>query len=481
VLETAVAQLRFAASLLLGRSFAPWSLDLLVAAARETQREFGSVGPEAAEFIGGPALDEETRREIAFKRFRTQARRAARETAHYAEVFRGLHVDPARLDSADLTRVPVTTKDALRDDPDAFVRRGARSTVRATTTGTTGRPTCVCFSTAELRAYAALSALGLLTRREVLPEDVVQISTSSSALLGNLAFAGGAVRVGALTSQTGLVDPERTLALLAEKRRVPGKKSRVSVLSTYPSYLGQLVEAAPALGYRAADFGLERVFVGGEIVTEGLKDRARRIFGEVQFVESYAMTETFPFGGSVCAEGHLHFEVSAGLLEVLNVDTGAAARPGEAGTIVATPFAPYRETTILLRYDTEDVVRPIMDALVCPLRALPATSNLLGKRRLAVRHDAGWTYPREVLEALEALDVVPLPARCGWWASGHGVTVEVAVREASSAVRRAIGQALEKRGVPVRKVELVTMPSELQRPYPHRADLRERQFEAVRS
>jgi hypothetical protein len=50
--------------------------------------------------------------------------------------------------------------------------------------------------------------------------------------------------------------------------------------------------------------------------------------------------------------------------------------------------------------------------LACTLRTQPATSDLLGKRRLAVRHDAGWTFPRQVLEALEALEAVPLPARC---------------------------------------------------------------------
>jgi hypothetical protein len=41
----------------------------------------------------------------------------------------------------------------------------------------------------------------------------------------------------------GLVDPEITLGLLAECRYLPGKKLRVSYLLTYPSYLGELVEA----------------------------------------------------------------------------------------------------------------------------------------------------------------------------------------------------------------------------------------------
>ena len=97
-----------------------------------------------------------------------------------------------------------------------------------------------------------------------------------------------------------------------------------------------------------------------------------------------------------------------------------------------TPFAPFRETTLLLRYDTEDVVRPLTGPFDCSLRHLPATSNLLAKLRLAVRHDcegndwtAGWVFPRQILEALEAVDAVPLPARCGFGAVAGGVEVEV--------------------------------------------------------
>ena len=43
----------------------------------------------------------------------------------------------------------------------------------------------------------------------------------------------------------------------------------------------------------------------------------------------------------------------------------------------------------------------------CALRQQPATSDLLGKRSLSVRHDGGWITPRQVLEALEALDERP--------------------------------------------------------------------------
>ena len=52
--------------------------------------------------------------------------------------------------------------------------------------------------------------------------------------------------------------------------------------------------------------------VGGEIVTAGLKARARQVFGPVQFDEGYGMTEIWPLAGLRCPDGHLHFEPSRG-------------------------------------------------------------------------------------------------------------------------------------------------------------------------
>src|SRR5260370_288550 len=129
-----------------------------------------------------------------------------------------------------------------------------------------------------------------------------------------------------------------------------------------------------AENFGPADFGLERISVGGEIVTQGLKQRAERLFGSVRWLEGLGMTETWPVGGRLCEAGHLHFEVSQGLIEVQPLSGTAPAEAGEAGTLVVTPFAPYRETTLLLRYDTQDVVQVLPTELACSLSHLPASS-----------------------------------------------------------------------------------------------------------
>jgi phenylacetate-CoA ligase len=476
VLEIAFAQLRFAASVGLGIPFSLRSLDRIIESLQATRREFGALGAAGVPLIQGPGLDEPTRREIQLRRFRAQARRA-REAPYYSRLFAHLDLDPARMSWDDIGCFPLTPKTALRDQPDDFVRRTARPAFRTTTTGTTGQPTSVCFSAHEMQTYIALGAIHNLFTSAITDTDIVQLSTSARATLGNSCFIGACLRVDALVYLSGLVAPARSLALLTEERRISGKKPRANVLQIYPSYLGELVEVGLRLGYRPADFGLERIHIGGEIVTAGLKARCQQLFGPVEFIEGFGMTEVWPSTGARCEAGHLHFEPLQGLLEVWDLETNAPAHPGEVGTLVLTPLPPYRETSLVLRYDTEDLVQAVAEPLTCSLRDLPAVSNLLGKRRLAIRHIHGWTTPRDVLEALESLDTVPLPARCGFWAAPGGVALEVMTRDDAPHIRRQVAQALEERGVPLQELYLCTDHRQLRQPYPLRGDLREATFD----
>jgi phenylacetate-coenzyme A ligase PaaK-like adenylate-forming protein len=478
MLETALANLRFASSMLLGRPFHRRSLDRIVDAMVRTQHEMGAIGTDSGEVLSGPTLDEDTRQTIQARRFRKQAIRAASETAYYPAVFELAGLDPGRLRYEDIQRLPITPKQALRADPEAFVRSGAPSGHRVTTTGTTGWPTSVYFSDDELHLIGTLSTINFLIERVVLPDDVVQVSINTRARLGVTGVTFASAAIGAPLHVAGLVSPEHTLALLSERHRLAGKKPRVSVMSTFPSYLGELVSTGRRLGYAPSDFGLERVLVGGEVLTEGLQRRARELFGPLEFIENYLMTELAPFGASLCDQGHLHFEPVVGLLEVLDLDATRPAVPGEPGVVVATPLPPFRDATILLRYNTEDVVRVLAGPFTCDLPRVPATSNLLGKLRLAARHDHGWTFVRQVAEALEAVDGVPLPARFGFRAVPGGVAIEAVARD-DSQTRPAIETGLEEQGVPVAGLRIVDHHDRLSDPVPLRCDLKEGSFSGL--
>ena len=443
---------------LVGRRVSARALERIIAALRAPEPDIDRLAEVTRDLLEGPLLYHASRRRLHLQRFREIAERARRQTDYYHDLFPRLGLDPATLRYEDIARLPTTPKEAVRDDPDAFVSHRARPFLRATTTGTTGTPTSICFSASELRLYAALAAIPTFFTHDLEPSDLVQISTSARGLLGNVCLVGACAQVGAVASLAGVVEPAPVLAQLCERHHLAGKKARTSVLSTYPSYLGQLVEYGLAHHYQPADFGLERISVGGEIVTAGLKTRAAQLFGPVRFIEGLGMTEIWPVGGRRCEEGHLHFGGALGLVEVQPLSGSRSLEAGEVGTLIVTPFAPYRETTLLLRYATEDTVRMLPPGRACSLCHLPATSNLLGKRRLAVRHDQGWTFPRQVQEALEAIEAIPLPARCGFWAVPGGVAVEVRCRAKTPALEEQITDSLHAWGVPVQALHLVGGP-----------------------
>jgi phenylacetate-coenzyme A ligase PaaK-like adenylate-forming protein len=466
-----------AAAIALGTPLSVRSLERMVAAARAAVDEFGLVRAGTAELVGAAAMDQKTRRSIAERGFRKQAVRATKETQYYAALFDQIGCDPAELRFDDIAEVPVTSKEALREQPDAFVCRDAQPFLCAMTTGTTGNPARVSYSRRELDTFSCMAALHALVGGQIRPDDIVGISISLRAALAVTIAAGTCARVGATAYFTGQIEPAATLQLLSKTHRLPRKTSRTSVLLCYTSYLGELIEHGQALGYSHRDFGLRSIRVAGEIVTEGLLERARALFGPVEFVQGYATNELDPLSGSACSEGHLHFQPWAGLVEVQSLEGNGAARPGEPGTIVATPFSPYRVTTPLLRYDTQDVVRALPDGLSCSLGHLPAISKPLGRLPLSVQHDGGWTFQRDILEAVEGLDAVPLPTRFGFWRVPGGVAVELYTRSVERGVKDAVATALEEHGVPLRELELVDDPRRLRKPLPVRADLREISFE----
>jgi hypothetical protein len=261
---------------------------------------------------------------------------------------------------------------------------------------------------------------------------------------------------------------------------VPGHVDRPTLLNANPSYLGLLAEEAAAYGLGPADFGLRRLFTGGELLTAGLRERLVALFGEIDIQETYAATETVPFGARRCRHAHLHFEPTHGLLELVNPLTGMPAEPGEAATIVTTPLPPLRESTLLLRYDTEDVVYAHAGDLECELRHQPACSPVMGKLAGCTWLDDGrLVTPRDVAEALESSRFVPLPARYGVRSLGVAVAVEAVVRDpADSAARRDVVERLLDAGVPLGELRLVDHPGDMSRPLALRADLREPTFQA---
>ncbi|HEV7655355.1 MAG TPA: hypothetical protein VGP36_11585 [Mycobacteriales bacterium] len=401
--ETGVRQFRMAMAMVWGHRINPDVVHKLVADARATLAEFGSPGADVQQLTDGPFADPAARQEFTDRSVRRTAKRLAELSPFYAERFAAADVDPAKATAGTLAGVPVTVKADLRARPADFRCRGVEAVLSTRTTGTTGRPAEVWLSAYETQLWPAMAALSGVLRAEIGPEDCMQVNISSRATAAVQQDVTLCRLVGARSRVLGVLPPDESLDSLLD--------GGPTMLATYPSYLAKLVVRARARGLGPADFALRRADVGGEVLSPAVAAAARATFGLDLVNDTFAMTEVLPVSGRSCSLGHLHPDLNMGLVEVVAMDGSGPAAPGELGTLVITPYFPYRDCMPVLRYDTRDVVRTLIEPADCELAAIPATSAILGKAGGLYETAAGIVTPREVIEAWEALPSAPWPAR----------------------------------------------------------------------
>ena len=470
---TAFHQLRYAGGLLRGERLPVESLSRLARDIVATATEFDGPGASTMPLAGRDTFaDPAAARALALRSLRMTARRAAGHTAYYRRLFEG-RPPAAELTLETWTELPVTTKAALRRMPDAFVAVGAVPALVALTTGTTGRPTSVWFSGREIDMLVSLNTISAVVTQGIRPRHAVAYAGSSRATLALLCVSRSVQAAGAAFVAHGSIDPRIVLDRLAAPLPLPGRPRQATHLVANTSYLGALLNVADSGGWHAGDFGLETINVGGEVLSDALRDRAQRRFGARVSI-GYALTEAVPAGAGRCSAGHLHHPNDFAYVEVLDPVTYRPTAPGDIGTIVVTPYVPYRECMLLLRYVTGDLVRTLAAAPTCEMAAVPATSDVLGRYGGAV----SVRIPhREVLEILDAEPGVAQPAR--YVLAGDRPVLHVYTDRPSAALRSRLEDAAAGRGLAIDGIVLHGDITDLPPHAPPRADLREHTFEPV--
>jgi phenylacetate-CoA ligase len=466
VLESGIRQVRVALAMVLGRPIKPRLVERLVEDALATIEEFGSPGDDVEQLIDGPFADPAERRDLQTRALQRTARRLARRSVFYRELFEAAGVEPGALTPDSLRKVPVTRKADLVARPNDFIC--GPPAIATQTTGTTGAPARVWLSRYEIELWPALIALSLALRGEARPGDCMQINLSSRATAAVQEDIDAFRLVGAATRVVGQVPPDESLDHLLD-----GGGVTPTLLNGYPSYIGRLVSAARRRGLGPADFRLRGVYVGGEVLSPALARAVRETFGVDQIADTYGMTELLPVGGRTCRRHHLHLDPNMGYAEVLDLDTGEPAEPGRLGTLTVTPYFPYRECMPVFRYDTRDVVRALPEGLDCELSAVPAVSQVLGKANRLLDTAAGRILPRDVVEALDELPGAEWPVRHRAQVVDGKLHVTVVSEHASPLD---VTERLGARGIDA-VAEVVRLgPDEARALCPLRCDLEERTF-----
>ena len=459
-----------------GRPIDPRNVERLVADALKTLEEFGAPGDDVQQLLEGPFADASARRSFQEQVIQRTARHLARTSPFYGKLFAAQGINPDKLTPDNIHQVPVTIKRDLQEKQSEFLSTKSKPYITTRTTGTTGQPAEVWLSRYEVELWPALAALSGLLRNEIGPNDCMQINISSratAAVQQNLTVCRLAR---ARTRMLGVIPPEESLDSL-----LSGGDEAPTLLSTYPSYMARLVKAARARGLGPGHFRLRRIDCGGEVLSAALARATYDTLGPVLVNDAFGMTEVLPVSARVCNQGHLHHDLNIGYVEVIDLESGQPAAPGALGTVVITPYYPYRECMPVFRYDTRAVGRCLpAERLTCDLAAAPGTSRIWGKVDHLLRVGGRIVTLRDLVEVYEALPSEPWPARFSAEVVDEHIEMTVSEEALQGVTRAEIERRYQEQGLDVRVVGSVTNSQDLIQLRPLRADLLETTFAARR-
>jgi phenylacetate-coenzyme A ligase PaaK-like adenylate-forming protein len=453
---TAIRQLRMVSSIVLGKRINPRNIEHLIGDAVKTIEEFGTLGDDIQQQIEGPFGDPATRKDLQNGALQRTARHLARSSPYYRRLFAAHNINPEKLTADVMSQIPVTTRKELMEHQRDFITTDSRPFLAARTTGTTGLPAEVWVSKYEIELWPALNALSMLLRDEIDLDGCLQINISSRATVAARMMSAMCGLVGAGVRALGIIPPcESVDSLLCDTGKVP------TMLSTHPSYLAQLVQEARYRKLRPYDFHLRHVYCGGEVLSNALLHAAKETLGAEFVHDNYGMTEILPVTARACNQGHLHHDVNTGFFEVRDLETGEPAEPGALGSLIITPYYPYRECMPVFRYDTRDVVRCLSgETFACNMAAIPATSRILGKVDHLLYTNEQIITPREFIETYESLPSQPWPARFQARSTGDFIELVLSEQALDGMTEDDVEQHFQAAGISVHVIGLVARQQE---------------------
>lgn len=277
----------------------------------------------------------------------------------YRRRFAESHIDPDDIRSlSDLSRIPFTTKQDLRDSyPFGMSAVPLSRVVRLhSSSGTTGTPTVILHTQRDLDEWANAVAR-CLYMVGLRPGDIFQNSSGYGMFTGGLGFQYGAERLGMLTVPAAAGNTKRQIKFITD--------FGTTALHAVPSYVGRLYEVMEEMGIDPRrDTHLRTLIIGAEPHSEEQRRRIEQMLG-VKAYNSFGMSEMCGPGVAFeCTEQNgLHIWEDYYIVEIVDPMTLEPVPEGEVGELVLTTIN--REAMPLLRYRTRDLTRILPGECPC--------------------------------------------------------------------------------------------------------------------
>ncbi|MBX3618859.1 MAG: phenylacetate--CoA ligase [Rhizobacter sp.] len=299
-------------------------------------------------------IETASRDEIAalqLQRLQATLQRAYDKVPHYRRAFdeRGVHPDDLR-QLSDLAKFPFTGKKELRDNYPFGLFAVPREQVARihASSGTTGKPTVVGYTRADLDTWADLVARSIRAAGGR-AGDMVHVAYGYGLFTGGLGAHYGAERLGCTVIPMSGGQTEKQVQLICD--------FKPDIIMVTPSYMQVIVEEFVRQGLDPRESSLRIGIFGAEPWTEAMR---REIEGKagLDAVDIYGLSEVMGPGvacecveakdGPVIWEDHFYPEIVDPL-------TGEVLPDGSEGELVFTSLT--KEALPIIRYRTRDLTR----------------------------------------------------------------------------------------------------------------------------
>ncbi|MDL5030502.1 phenylacetate--CoA ligase [Pelomonas sp. APW6] len=288
---------------------------------------------------------------LQLQRLQWTLQHAYENVPHYKAAFDEKGVHPSDLKTlADLAKFPFMTKKDLRDHyPFGLFAVPREQIVRIhASSGTTGKPTVVGYTQADIDTWANLVARSLRASG-VRRGDIVHIAYGYGLFTGGLGAHYGAERLGCTVIPMSGGQTEKQVQLIQD--------FKPDAIMVTPSYMQVIIEEFVRQGLDPRASSLKVGIFGAEPWTEAMRREIETRAG-IDAVDIYGLSEVMGPGvanecieskdGPVIWEDHFY-------PEIVDPETGEVLPDGAEGELVFTSLT--KQALPVIRYRTRDLTR----------------------------------------------------------------------------------------------------------------------------
>ena len=290
--------------------------------------------------------------------------------AFYNKKMKELGIEPGDIKGIDdITKLPFTTKEDLRDNYPFGLLAVPKSKVARVqgSSGTTGKLTLASYTQADADLWGECVAR-CLTMAGLTEEDVIHTCYGYGLFTGGLGIDFGARKLGAMVIPMSSGNTQRQMMCMED--------FGATAIACTPSYALYLAESLRDAGI-VDRLKIKAGILGAEPWTVEMREQIESILG-INCFDIYGLCEILGPGVAMECIHHngLHIFEDYFYPEVLNPATNEACADGETGELVFTTLT--KEAMPLLRYRTKDLTS--IDHSVCECgRTLPRISKFKGR------------------------------------------------------------------------------------------------------